>query len=282
MNIVIVSGMSGSGKTQASHALEDLGYYCIDNMPPKLIKNFIDLTDEQNSEVEKAAFIIDVRGGALLNDIKEVLREIEKDKIPHKIIFLEASDKQLIQRYSETRRIHPLAVEGSTADGIRKERERLEKLRSEADFIIDTSNMKPADLYRKIKGMFSAERKLDDFAIHISSFGYKNGIPLGADFVIDVRFVPNPYYIPELKHLTGNDKAVSDYVLKQKATEEFITKMNDMLIKLIPYYLNEGKYHLNVAFGCTGGQHRSVAIANEMGRVLEAEGKNVTVKHRDS
>ena len=281
MEIVIISGLSGSGKSQAANALEDLGYYCIDNMPPKLINNFMDIAAEENTELEKAAFVIDARGGALLDDVKNALADLNDKEIPHKIVFLEASDQVLIRRYSETRRNHPLASSGSTTEGIKKERERLKDLRDEADITLDTSNMKPADLYREIKEMFSVGKSEENFIVNILSFGYKHGLPLGADIVIDVRFIPNPYYIPELKKLNGRDKPVSDYVLKQKASREFISKMKDMIVDLIPFYVNEGKYHLNMAFGCTGGQHRSVAIAEEMARIFREAGKNVILNHRD-
>ena len=282
MEIVIVSGLSGSGKSQAADALEDLGYYCIDNMPPKLINNFIDITSEENTELEKAAFVIDARGGALLDDVKKALDDLQDNEIPHKIIFLEASDKVLIQRYSETRRSHPLSTLGSPGEGIKKERERLKLIRDAADVTLDTSNMKPADLYREIKEMFSTQKSEENFVINILSFGYKNGLPLGADLVIDVRFIPNPYYIPELKKLNGKDKPVSDYVLKQDAAKKFLEKMENMIVELIPFYVNEGKYHLNIAFGCTGGQHRSVAIAEEMAKRFRKAGKNVTLDHRDT
>ncbi|MDO4860359.1 MAG: RNase adapter RapZ [Bacillota bacterium] len=281
MEIVIISGLSGSGKSQAANALEDLGYYCIDNMPPKLINNFMDIAAEENTELEKAAFVIDARGGALLDDVKNALADLHDKEIPHKIVFLEASDQVLIRRYSETRRNHPLASSGSTTEGIKKERERLKDLRDKADITLDTSNMKPADLYREIKEMFSVGKSEENFIVNILSFGYKHGLPLGADIIIDVRFIPNPYYIPELKKLNGRDKPVSDYVLKQKASREFISKMKDMIVDLIPFYVNEGKYHLNIAFGCTGGQHRSVAIAEEMARIFKEAGKNVILNHRD-
>ena len=281
MEIVIISGLSGSGKSQAANALEDLGYYCIDNMPPKLINNFMDIAAEENTELEKAAFVIDARGGALLDDVKNALADLHDKEIPHKIVFLEASDQVLIRRYSETRRNHPLASSGSTTEGIKKERERLKDLRDKADITLDTSNMKPADLYREIKEMFSVGKSEENFIVNILSFGYKHGLPLGADIIIDVRFIPNPYYIPELKKLNGRDKPVSDYVLKQKASREFISKMKDMIVDLIPFYVNEGKYHLNMAFGCTGGQHRSVAIAEEMARIFREAGKNVILNHRD-
>lgn len=282
MEIVIVSGLSGSGKSQAANALEDLGYYCIDNMPPKLINNFLDIMTEDNTELEKAAFVIDARGGALLDDAQKALNDLKDNEIPHKIIFLEASDQALIRRYSETRRSHPMASAGSTSSGIKEERKLLRDIRKMADITLDTSDMKPADLYREIKEMFSVGKSEENFRINIMSFGYKNGLPLGADIVIDVRFIPNPYYIPELKKLTGKDKPVADYVLSQEASEKFISKMETMIIDLIPFYVNEGKYHLNLAFGCTGGQHRSVAIAEEMARIFEKAGKNVVLTHRDT
>lgn len=283
MEIVIVSGLSGSGKSQAADAMEDLGYYCIDNMPPKLIKNFIDLTDENNSEIEKAAFIIDVRGGVLLDDITNVLADLKREHIPHKILFLEASDNVLVRRFNETRRSHPLSTEGTPLEGIKEERKRLKQLRHIADMTIDTSSMKPADLYKAVKDLFTEGTPAVKFTVNVMSFGYKHGIPVGADFMIDVRFIPNPYYVPELKKLTGKDKPVSDFVFSQVAAGEFINMMKGMIDRLIPYYINEGKYHLNLAFGCTGGQHRSVAIAAKIAEMFRNdEDKIVTLNHRDT
>lgn len=280
MEVVIISGLSGAGKSQAAKALEDLGYYCIDNMPPGLIKNFVELTSKLTNEVKKAAFIIDVRGGVLLHEFNESLTYLKEQKIPHKILFLEASDEILLRRYSETRRNHPLASEGSTINGIKKEKQLLEEVRKLANSTIDTSQMKPADLYREIKEMFMAGKSIENFTVNVCSFGYKNGLPLSSDLVFDVRFVPNPFYIPEMRELTGKDEAVKKYVLKQTATKEFIKMIYKMIEKLIPFYINEGKYNLNIAFGCTGGQHRSVAIAEEMARKLDKD-RIVTLYHRD-
>lgn len=283
MEIVIVSGMSGSGKSQAMDAMEDLGYYCIDNMPPILIKNFIDLTSVSETEVEKACFIVDVRGGALLDDIKDVIEEMKKQGVPHKILFLEASDNVLVRRFNETRRSHPLSTEGTPLEGIKAERKKLKYLRDIADMKIDTSQMKPAELYKEVKDLFVEGAPAAKFTVNVISFGYKHGLPMGADFTVDVRFIPNPYYVPDLKKLTGLDKPVADYVFSQTAARDFVKMMKDMINALIPNYINEGKYHLNLAFGCTGGQHRSVAIACKMAELFREDGdKIVTLNHRDT
>lgn len=282
MEVIIVSGLSGSGKSQAVNALEDLGYYCVDNMPPVLVKNFIELSADSAKEISKAAFVIDVRGGVLLDEINVVIDYLNESQIPYNIIFLEASDRVLLNRYNETRRNHPLAGGNiSTADAIRNERQRLKMLRDLSGTVIDTSNMKPADLYREIKEMFMTGKTVDNFTINVMSFGYKKGVPLGTDMIFDVRFIPNPYYIPELKEMTGKDAPVKKYVLKQSAAKSFLKMVSKMIEKLIPSYINEGKYHLNIAFGCTGGQHRSVAIAEEMARILD-HNRIVTLTHRDS
>ena len=274
MKAVIVTGLSGAGKTQAIDCLEDMGYYCIDNMPPALIKSFIDLT-EKGKGIDKAAFVIDVRGGRLFDDLKDSLDELQKDDIDYKILYLEASDRVLLRRYNETRRQHPLSEGGPVAAGLKLERERLEVLRKEADYVIDTSNMKTAQLWAEIKHL------LKTFIINIMSFGYKRGTPMAADMVFDMRFIPNPYYVKSLRPLTGNNAKVSRYVLKHKVTNDFLDKAMDMIEMLVPFYIKEGKYSLNVCIGCTGGHHRSVAVANELHRRLQENGRRTTLEHRD-
>ncbi|MGN0704832.1 MAG: RNase adapter RapZ [Lentihominibacter sp.] len=280
MKAVIITGLSGAGKTQAIDCLEDMGYYCIDNMPPALIRSFIDLT-ANGKGIDKAAFIIDVRGGSLFDDLKESLDELKKDDIDYKILYLEASDSTLIRRYNETRRTHPLAEGGSVSSGLKKEREMLQELRNQADYIIDTSNMKTAQLWAEIKQIITSGESQKSFTINITSFGYKRGTPMAGDMVFDMRFIPNPYYVKSLRPLTGNNAKVSRYVLKHQVTQDFIEKALDMVEMLIPFYIKEGKYSLNICIGCTGGHHRSVAVANELNRRLRQMGKRTTLEHRD-
>lgn len=280
MKAIIVTGLSGAGKTQAIDCLEDMGYYCIDNMPPALIKSFIDLTGKGKG-IDKAAFVIDVRGGKLFDDLKDSLEELKREAVDYKILFLEASDRTLLRRYNETRRNHPLSEGGPVAAGLARERERLEVLRKEADYVIDTSNMKSAQLWSEIKHLLTSGENNKSFIINIMSFGYKRGTPMAADMVFDMRFIPNPYYVKSLRPLTGNNAKVSKYVLKHKITDEFLQKAMDMIEMLIPFYIKEGKYSLNVCIGCTGGHHRSVAVANELHRRLQDSGKRTTLEHRD-
>ena len=280
MKAIIVTGLSGAGKTQAIDCLEDMGYYCIDNMPPALIKSFIDLTGNGKG-IYKAAFVIDVRGGKLFDDLKDSLDELRKDNIDYKILYLEASDRVLLRRYNETRRSHPLSEGGPVAAGLKAERERLEVLRNRADFVIDTSNMKTAQLWDEIKHLITSGESRKTFIINIMSFGYKRGTPMAGDMVFDMRFIPNPYYVKSLRPLTGNNAKVSRYVLKHDVTQEFLQKAMDMIDMLIPFYIKEGKYSLNICIGCTGGHHRSVAVANELHRRLQESGKRTTLEHRD-
>ncbi len=280
MEAIIITGLSGAGKTQAIDCLEDMGYYCIDNMPPALIKSFIDLTGNGKG-IDKAAFIIDVRGGSLFDDLTDSLDELKKDGISYKILYLEATDRTLLRRYNETRRTHPLSEGGPTAVGLAKEREMLSELRKQADYIIDTSNMKTAQLWAEIKHLLTSEESHETFMINIMSFGYKRGTPMASDMVFDMRFIPNPYYVKSLKPLTGNNAKVSKYVLKHQVTQDFLEKAIDMIEKLIPFYIKEGKYSLNIGIGCTGGHHRSVAVANELNRRFKEMGRRTTLDHRD-
>lgn len=281
MKTIIVTGLSGAGKSQAMNCLEDLGYYCVDNMPPMLIDSFIKLTSEGSSQFEKAAFAIDIRTGDLFSDIEKSLDDLAAKGIEYKIIFLEASERVLIRRFNETRRKHPLAEDKNTVSGIRKEKELMQSLRDRADYIIDTSNMKVARLWEEVKNLMTSGESEKTFVVNIFSFGYKRGVPLSADMIFDMRFIPNPYYVKSLKPLTGNNKKVRDFVMKQEVTQEFLDKLEPLLDFLIPFYMKEGKYNLNLAFGCTGGHHRSVATANEVAERLRQKGRRVTLEHRD-
>lgn len=282
MEVVIITGLSGAGKTKAADWFEDKGYYCIDNMPPALIRNFIDLAMTGKRRIEKAAFVVDIRGGQFFGDLKEMMVSMEDDiNIDFKILFIEASDETLIRRFNEARRSHPLASGLMTREAIQKEREELTELRNHANFVIDTSSLKVAEMNSELDKFFGTKTKHDSFVLNIMSFGYKHGMPLEADWVVDVRFIPNPYYVSSLKKLTGNNKKVAQYVLRQDVTKEFVNRFREIITRLVPAYVKEGKYSLTIAFGCTGGQHRSVTLANEFYRIFTAEGWRVTLEHRE-
>lgn len=281
MEVIIVTGLSGAGKSQAVHCMEDLGYYCVDNMPPALIKDFMDLAGHSNMKIEKAAFVVDIRSGEFFDDFRSGLNELKKAGMEVKIMFLEASDEVLIRRYKETRRNHPMSLTGSIAEGISGERRRLREIREEADYIVDTSNMKTAKLRSEIGKLLRKEGEGSSFTITVMSFGYKHGIPLDADWVFDMRFLPNPYYLTSMKNLTGNSKKVQDYVLKFDEAQQFITRIRGLIEYLIPLYQREGKSQLVLAFGCTGGQHRSVTMANKFFNIFTEEQRRVLLIHRD-
>lgn len=280
MELIIVTGLSGAGKSQAVNCLEDLGYYCIDNLPPALIKNFIDLALQEKMKISKVAFVIDIRGGEFFDDMKRSFGDLAKAGILYKILFLEASDEVLIRRYKETRRAHPLSVNGTILEGITAERERLFEIRKDADYILDTSNMKTAQLQQEIKNLLASTTP-SGFTITIQSFGYKHGIPLDADMVFDLRFLPNPFYLNSLKNLTGNSRKVQDYVMKFEESRRFVNQVHDLIDELIPSFIREGKPQLVLAFGCTGGQHRSVTMANVFTELFKADGRRVLTIHRD-
>ncbi|MBR6472932.1 MAG: RNase adapter RapZ [Firmicutes bacterium] len=282
MDVVIVTGLSGAGKTKAIEWFEDKGYYCIDNIPPTLINNFLELSAAGTKKIKKAAFGIDIRGGEFLSDSRAVLENLKKNEnISLKMLFIEASNESLIRRYNETRRMHPLSNQPITNAIIEEEKTKLHDLRTEANFIIDTSRMKVADFNAEMSKIFDSGASGDSFVLNIMSFGYKKGIPQETDWVVDARFIPNPYYIPSLKKLTGNNKKVSTYVLGKDVSKEFLNRYTELIRKAIPNYIKEGKYSLTIAVGCTGGQHRSVAIANELARIFNEEGRRVTLEHRD-
>ncbi|MEQ8176402.1 MAG: RNase adapter RapZ [Syntrophomonadaceae bacterium] len=280
LHILIITGLSGAGKTQAINCLEDLGYYCVDNLPPVLMNKFIELGMQSGGRIEKVALVIDVRGGDFFADFTQALDELQQQGISYAILFLEASDDVLVRRFKESRRRHPLSEAGSLLQAIRLERSMLEDLRGRANVIIDTSDIAPRKLNEKLTSLFSYE-KGEAFTINIISFGYKMGIPLDSDVIIDVRFLPNPFYDPRLRPLTGEDQEVIDYVLDSPTTQSFLRRFLNLLKFLIPHYVKEGKTNLALSIGCTGGQHRSVVLADYLARQFERMGYNTITRHRD-
>jgi UPF0042 nucleotide-binding protein len=279
-NLLIITGLSGAGKTVAVQSLEDLGYFCIDNLPPALIPKFGELIVQSQGKIAKVALVCDIRGGDFFTTLFESLKEIEEQYgIPYHILFLETNDETLVRRYKETRRRHPLAPEGRVIDGIAKERKMLEEIRGRADIIIDTSNLKPLELKNSLVKRFSNQ---DDQkpAVNILSFGFKYGIPIDADLIFDVRFLPNPHYVDSLRPKTGQDAEVYDYVMKWPTTKQFVDKLTDMVDFLLPQFKKEGKSQIVIGIGCTGGKHRSVAIAEMLYHHLRHE-DYVQVSHRD-
>lgn len=282
MKVVIISGMSGAGKTKAADWFEDQGYYCIDNMPPALVSNFLELTSAGDTGIEKAAFVADVRGKNFFKDLETCIDNLRKaDNVESTVLFIEASTDSIVHRYNETRRQHPLTSGKATREVIEKERQELEPIRKKADVVIDTTKKKVAEFNMEMNRIFLGNESGSRFNINITSFGYKYGIPTETDMTFDMRFIPNPFYVNSLRELTGNNRKVSSYVMKFDITKDFISQADKLINTLIPGYIKEGKYHLNIAFGCTGGHHRSVAVANEMARIFEEQGYRVTVNHRD-
>lgn len=282
MRFVIVTGMSGAGKTQAIRNLEDLGYFCIDNLPPTLIPKFAEVCYEARGKIDKIALVIDIRGGEFFHDLFQSLNYLKNQNYKYEILFLDASDEVLVKRFKESRRKHPLAPEGRILNGIIEERKRLREVKDNADNIIDTSNFTNMVLREEITRVYGEEGQLEtQLMITVLSFGFKYGIPVDSDLVFDVRFLPNPFYIPELKEFSGNDTPVIEYVMGYNETKNFIEKLQDMLNFLIPNYQREGKRQLIVSIGCTGGRHRSVAIANAIYAKLKEDGHKVTLDHRD-
>ncbi len=277
--LVILTGLSGSGKLSALKAFEDLGYYSVDNLPIDLISRFADLI-HQSPEINRAALVVDVREGSHLDRFPTILRKV-RQMISTRLLFLEASDESLLRRFSETRRPHPLSRIETIRRSIQSERQLLEPLRNIADVCIDTTNFNVHELRAHINGLFQPESEEKNLLISTISFGYKNGVPQEADLVFDVRFLPNPHFIPEFRPLTGRDRKVVRYIDKFPETKEFIQKIHDLLLFLLPHYIQEGKSYLSVAFGCTGGQHRSVMIAEKIQQLLQADGYHVKCIHRD-
>ena len=281
MRFVIVTGMSGAGKSSVLKFLEDISFFCVDNIPPALLPKFAELCYEQGGEIEKAAVGIDIRGGKLFNDLFEVLSEMQERGYEYEILFLEASEQVLMKRYKETRRSHPLSRGGSIGEGIQMEREMLKEVKKKATYIIDTSSTLTRELKEQINGIFLENHAFESLVVTVCSFGFKYGIPVDSDLVFDVRFLPNPFYIQELKELTGNDKPVSDYVMSFEESRVFLGKLVDMVEFLIPHYIKEGKSNLIISIGCTGGKHRSVTLANALYAALKEAQHTMLLKHND-
>ena len=282
MKLVIVTGMSGAGKTVALKMREDLGFYCVDNMPVQLMEKFVDLLRENPGEPENVAMGVDIRSGDELPQLQEVLDRWKMRKIPCQILFLDASDEVLIKRYKETRRNHPLAGNGRLDRGIAREREKIAFLKRQADYILDTSSLLTRELREELARIFSGGQPYENLFVTVLSFGFKYGIPVDADLVFDVRFLPNPYYVEELKYRTGEEKQVQEYVMQGGTCEIFLEKLFDLMEFLIPNYIKEGKNQLVIAVGCTGGKHRSVTVAGALYEKLkEKKELGVKLEHRD-
>ena len=282
MRFIIVTGLSGAGKSEATNALEDMGYFCVDNLPPKLIKKFAEVCKQSKGSIDKVALVMDIRGGIFFDDLFESLSELSKEQFQYEILFLDTSDEVLVKRFKEKRRSHPLAPGGRVITGIELERQKLRDVKDKADVIIDTSKYAIKDLREEMARKFGdKEMPEKQMAITILSFGFKYGIPVDSDLVFDVRFIPNPFYIPELKPFSGNDEPVKNYVMEQTETQTFLQKANDMFEFLIPNYQKEGKRQLIISIGCTGGRHRSVAIANSIYETQRANNHDVYIEHRD-
>ncbi|HDI3361853.1 TPA: RNase adapter RapZ [Listeria monocytogenes] len=279
LKLVIITGMSGAGKTVAMQSLEDLDYFCVDNLPPSLLPKFWELMKESD-KMDKIALVMDLRGREFFDSIEPALDELDNTNfITTKILFLEADDKVLVSRYKETRRHHPLEPNGSVLDGINAERELLSDLKGRSQLVINTSNMAPRELRERINNEFQTEDK-DIFNVQLMSFGFKYGIPIDADLVFDVRFLPNPHYIDKMRPLTGLDEDVYEYVMKWPETQTFLDKLVDLLMFTLPFYKREGKTQLVIAIGCTGGQHRSVALTEFVGKTIQQK-YETTISHRD-
>lgn len=281
MQFTVVTGLSGSGKTRVVRFLEDMGFFCIDNLPPMLIPKFAEMFVSINIKYEKVAFVVDIRVGDMINELLDNLRILKENGYNYTLLFMEASDEVLVKRYKETRRTHPLASDKGLLDSIKNERVMLRKLYDAADVVIDTSALSVSQLYNKLREVFpvASERKMQ---INVLAFGFKYGLPADADLVFDVRCFPNPFYVDSLREKTGNDKEVQDYVMASEDAQKFLAKLNDMMLMLMPLYVDEGKASITIAIGCTGGRHRSVTFANKLGEALTAAGYTVNMIYRDT
>ncbi|MBR5968898.1 MAG: RNase adapter RapZ [Lachnospiraceae bacterium] len=282
MRFVIVTGMSGGGKSSAIRMLEDLGFYCVDNLPVSLIDKFAEVIALPNAEIQKAALGLDVRTDHSFTGVSDAIDGIRRSGYPLEVLFMDAADEVLIKRYKESRRAHPLSGDGRIEEGIEAERRVLQQIREQADYVIDTSQLITRELRGMLEQIFVEEKDYRSLMITILSFGFKYGIPVDADLVFDVRFLPNPFYVEELKHLTGVDAPVRDYVMQAPEAAQFVEKIKDLLTFLIPGYIKEGKNQLVIAVGCTGGQHRSVAVADAVYEAIrEGAGYGIKCVHRD-
>ena len=281
--LVVITGMSGAGRTEAMHVFEDLGYFCVDNLPASLMPQLLQLNDETADEEPRLiAVVCDARNGDFFGTLSEVLDDLDANDVDYRLVFLDAGDDKLVSRYKSSRRRHPLCDDGaSIAAGIARERHLLSDLKDRADFVIDTSDMLPRQLREKIRSVFYSGRRRSGLSVSVYSFGFKHGAPVDADIVIDVRFLPNPYYDEELRHYTGLDDPVREFVLFREETAEFLKRWEGLLENVMPGYVAEGKQQLAIGVGCTGGQHRSVALAEATGDFLKSKGYRVSVAHRD-
>jgi len=278
-DFTIVTGLSGAGRSEVANALEDLGYFVIDNLPPALISKMVELAVMPGQEIRHIALVVDVRGGTYFDQVSESLRELARKGIEYRILFLTASDEVLIRRFEATKRKHPLS--DRVIDGISKERAVLESLREAADLVIDTSNMTVHQLRDRVVANFSSQSREERMQTTVLSFGFKHGLPLDSDMVFDVRFLPNPYWIDALRPLPGTDKRIHDYVMEKQETTDFMKRLDNLLDGLVPGFLQEGKRYLTIGVGCTGGRHRSVVLAEAIGENLRRRGLPVVVRHRD-
>lgn len=277
-----MTGMSGGGKSTALKMLEDAGFYCVDNLPISLMEKFVELISMPNSEVSKVALGLDVRTDQSFEDATRIVAQLKEKGYAFEILFMDADENVLIKRYKETRRVHPLALEGRVEEGVRRERKVLEKIRRGADYVIDTTNLLTRELKEELDRIFVENGEYNSLMVTVMSFGFKYGIPVDADLVFDVRFLPNPFYIEELKDKTGNDREIQEFVMSNEEAESFMDKLTDMIHFLIPNYVKEGKYRLVVAIGCTGGKHRSVTLANELYKRMKDKGNyGMKLYHRD-
>ena len=282
MRFVIVTGMSGSGKSTAMKMLEDAGYYCADNMPVPLIEKFMEILAMPDNGIQKVALGLDVRADQSFEDVNQLVARL-RETYTFEILFLDASDNVLLKRYKESRRVHPLSLDGNLMSGISRERALLASIKQAADYVIDTTNLLTRELKAELDRIFVSNQAYNNLMVNIMSFGFKHGIPQDADLVFDVRFLPNPFYIDELKQKTGLDREVQEYVMSFEEAHTFLDKLTDMINFLIPNYVKEGKYQLVIAIGCTGGQHRSVTIAGELYKKLKDKGDyGLTLRHRDT
>ncbi len=282
MKVVIITGMSGAGRSKAADWFEDQGYYCVDNMPPALIDNFLEMASVDTNRIEKVAFVADLRSGSFFDTLARKIDELRaRSGVELTVLYMEASVREIVRRFNEVRRAHPLTGGEASEKVIEAEIKKLADIKKRADFVLDTTTLKPSEMNAELDRLVFGSRGASNFTINISSFGFKYGVPSEADVMFDVRFIPNPFWVPSLRKLTGNNKKVAEFVFKHEIAREFVDATHDLLRDIAPGYISEGKYHLNIALGCTGGHHRSVAVANALAERFEEDGMRVHVSHRD-
>ncbi len=281
MNFIIISGQSGAGKSQAKKVFEDLGYYCVDNLPPSLIPNFIELIEQNSENIHQVALVIDIRGGKFFKDLEDNMNLLREKGYAHKIFYLEADDDVILKRFKETRRTHPLDPSGRIEDAIQSEKDLLRVLKSKADVVINTNTTNQTQLKNLITSALDISESENQMQVTFVSFGFKRGLPLDSDFMFDLRFLPNPYYVEHLRSLTGNDHEVSDYVLSFDESNAYLSHIKHMLDFVIPHMIRDGRTQLVIGIGCTGGQHRSVTFANALSKHYKSKGFNTSAIHRD-